>query len=310
MPATSRDFHEEDLLPCLNIDERRIGDSMIGRTRAILMWKRLFRLQSFEGRVLEYDPPLSGHRVIGFGCGVFVDHEFVAAELANPRPGLNDRLIASIESGAASVVLTDANLRARNARGTLDMVVLYANWVDSLLNNEQRLEIQRVFAITMFEAFSGYRLGTILCEEIGGVMRHFREATRVWRLVQQFREQDRGLISLTKGDALNVAGSVYGGLFCYQEPTLKLRNGDKQLLIAARGGATDIELATTLNLSLAAVKKRWRSVFDRIALKRPDLLPCAARQWISEIRGPQKRHIILAYIREHPEELRPFDNSD
>ena len=64
----------------------------------------------------------------------------------------------------------------------------------------------------MFEVYSGYRLGTILCEEIGEVLRNFREATRVWRLVQQFKELDRGIICLTRDDALNVAGSVYGGL--------------------------------------------------------------------------------------------------
>jgi hypothetical protein len=190
------------------------------------------------------------------------------------------------------------------------MVVLYANWMDSLVNNLQRAEIQGMFALKMFEVFSGYRLGTILCEEIGGVIRNFRKATHVWRVVQQFREHDRALICLSRADALNVAGSVYGELFRYREPTLKFRSGEKQLLIAARDGATDSQLATTLNLSLAAVKKRWRAIFDRIVLKRPDLLPVSARQQISEVRGPQKRHFILAYVRQHPEELRPFDNSD
>jgi hypothetical protein len=223
---------------------------------------------------------------------------------------LNDRLIATMESGGASAVLSATNLRALNTRGTLDMIVLYANWMDSLVNSRQRTEVQREFALKMFEAFSGYRLGTILCEEIGEAFRNFRQATHVWRLVKEFKGQDRGLICLTRQDALSVAGSVYGGLFCYQEPTLKLRNGDKQLLIAAKDGATDSELASALDLSLAAVKKRWRSVFDRTALKRPDLFPAEVERWISEMRGPQKRHIILAYIREHPEELRPFDNSD
>ena len=133
MSATCRDVRGEDLLLCLNVDQRRIGDGIIGRTRAISMWRRLLRCESFKGQVFEFNPPLSGHQIIGFGCGVFVDHEFVGTELANPQPGLNDRLIASMEPGSSSVVLSDAKLRALNTYGTLDMVVLYANWMDSLL---------------------------------------------------------------------------------------------------------------------------------------------------------------------------------
>jgi hypothetical protein len=61
---------------------------------------------------------------------------------------------------------------------------------------------------------------------------------------------------------------------------------------------------------MEAVKKRWRSVFDKIAVKRPDLLPLSAGAEVSGRRGPQKRHMVLAYIREHPEELRPTEDID
>lgn len=310
MAITSRSFRYEDLLPCLEIDQRRIGDAIVGRERATMLWRCLTRESSFRGVVFECNPPLSGHQIIGFGCGVFVAPAFVAAELANPRPGLNDRLIASIDPRSSSVVLSDAKMRALNTHGTLDLVVLYANWLDSLINSRQRAEIQMMFALKMVEQFSGYRLRTVLCEEIGEVIRHFRESTCVWRLVQQFNGEDRGLICLTGQDALDVAGSSYGALFCYQEPKLKFRNGDKQLLIAATQGATDIQLTKILNISLASVKKRWRSVFDRVALKRPDLVPDQEERASPEKRGIQKRHIVLAYMREHPEELRPFEDSD
>jgi len=71
-------------------------------------------------------------------------------------------------------------------------------------------------------------------------------------------------------------------------------------------GDTDHELAARMNLSFAAVKKRWASLFDRIAGIRPDLLPNAEHREGQESRGPQKRHRILAYVRSHPEEVRPF----
>jgi len=39
---------------------------------------------------------------------------------------------------------------------------------------------------------------------------------------------------------------------------------------------------------------------------RPGLLPDANQRGFHESRGPQKRHRILAYVRSHPEEIRPF----
>jgi hypothetical protein len=73
---------------------------------------------------------------------------------------------------------------------------------------------------------------------------------------------------------------------------------------------TDEGLARELNLKLTAVKRRWLTLFERIADVHPDLLPPDVRlpengdNHIGK-RGPQKRHHLLAYVREHPEELRP-----
>src|SRR5215471_9902165 len=99
MSITSRNFRQRDLLPCLNVDPRRIGDGMVGHERAISIWKELLQYQSFAATVFECD-----HRVMGFGCGVFVNPDFAAHELANPHPGLNDRVIASMDFGSVGVV--------------------------------------------------------------------------------------------------------------------------------------------------------------------------------------------------------------
>jgi hypothetical protein len=120
-----------------------------------------------------------------------------------------------------------------------------------------------------------------------------------------FPEHDRALVVMTREQALAVSGSVAASLYLYQEPVLRLRDKDKHLLSEAMFGETDTELAAKLNLSLSTVKKRWNSLFARFAEVRPDLLPEAdARE--SESRGLQKRHRILAYVRAHPQEVRPY----
>jgi hypothetical protein len=99
-------------------------------------------------------------------------------------------------------------------------------------------------------------------------------------------------------------GSVGNILFSVRKPALRLRDSDQQLLLAALRGATDQELASGLGFSLSAVKARWRSAIARVEETMPDLVCDAVSH---EGRGAQKRHRVLAYVRSHPEELRPFD---
>ena len=94
-------------------------------------------------------------------------------------------------------------------------------------------------------------------------------------------------------------------LFTYLEPVMRLRDTDQELLLAALDGLTDGQLADVLDLKLPALKKRWASLFDRVGRVRPDLVPQSDRE-TPDTRGPQKRHRLLAYLREHPEELRPL----
>jgi hypothetical protein len=95
-------------------------------------------------------------------------------------------------------------------------------------------------------------------------------------------------------------------LFDYHKPALGLRRAEKQLLAEALKGGTDNEIAQRMNLSVPTVKKRWASLFDRVADARPELLPEGGPKESQENRGPQKRHRILAYVRSHPVEVRPY----
>ena len=45
-------------------------------------WSRLIGHPSFVGAVLQSDPPIQGHKFIGFGCAVMVSRGFLDAELS------------------------------------------------------------------------------------------------------------------------------------------------------------------------------------------------------------------------------------
>jgi DNA-binding NarL/FixJ family response regulator len=75
---------------------------------------------------------------------------------------------------------------------------------------------------------------------------------------------------------------------------------------AALTGGTDGEIANSMGISRFTVKTTWRAIYDRVALRQPDLVPDRSHEdGQAHARGKQKKQRLLDYLREHPEELRP-----
>ena len=101
-------------------------------------------------------------------------------------------------------------------------------------------------------------------------------------------------------------GSWVGALFDYHPPILGLNRSEQRLLSCALPGETDEQLAGMLGTSLSGVKKMWVSIYRRVEECLPELIPDPLRSDIpASGRGREKRRHLLAYLREHPEELRP-----
>jgi hypothetical protein len=101
--------------------------------------------------------------------------------------------------------------------------------------------------------------------------------------------------------------SWVGALFDYHPPMLGFSPREQRLLSCALTGATDEHLAEMLETSLAAVKKIWVAIYHRVESSVSELIPDSLRSEIpASGRGREKRRRLLAYLRDHPEELRPF----
>lgn len=117
------------------------------------------------------------------------------------------------------------------------------------------------------------------------------------------RFDDGGWVgSITKSDAEKNWAMHFASLFQYRPPRLDLSASYKELLRPALEGMTDEELSDRLCLSLSAVKKRWAAVYDHVSLKgiHAGLPACEGK------RGPERRRLLLEYLRWHPEELNPI----
>ena len=101
-------------------------------------------------------------------------------------------------------------------------------------------------------------------------------------------------------------GSRVGELFDYRPPILGFSRSEQRLLSGAFSGATDEHLAEMQGTSLSTIKKMWISIYRRVEDSLPDLISDSLRTDLSANgRGTEKRRRLLAYVREHPEELRP-----
>jgi hypothetical protein len=297
-----RTITEADLPSCLEVRPANLGDELVGREAAVAAWRILVADPFFITAAFEADPSIQGRRIIAFGASAFVSAAFMDAEIAHPQPCINSRIIASVHAGQ-SVVLTPDQIANANAGAGLDTVILSGSWCHTILSPSESTEVQTLIPMAYIALNAGYRLRRILWETSSETEERFARLSGVYTAIGAFPQAGRVLNLMTQSSVVGVPGSLGNVLFRYADPLLRLREPDRQLLIAAERGVTDTELATALGLSLSAVKARWRSIFSRIVEVKPDLVDGGNN---GAGRGLQKRHRVLAYVREHPENLRPY----
>jgi len=298
-----RPISEPDLSECLNIQLACLGDEIVDRRTALRIWKSLLDHPAFQANVIESDRPIAGHSIVACGMGVFVTKAFADREIKTPRPGINSRIIAGLVSGD-SVVLSRNQIAAGNAGEGLDFVNMYGTWRDGIMSAAQLAEAQALLGSSFVEHFAGYRFNRVLKEAVGHSRIALARATGTYRMVAEFPETGSALAVATPESVSSAPYSVAAKLYRYKPPVLRLSPAEQRLLAAALAGKTDAELSIDLGLSIEAIKKRWMSIFERVEQFKPGIL--SRSDVDNDGRGPQKRHRVVAYIRTHPEELRPF----
>lgn len=277
------------------------------------LWKQLLGREAFRAFVFE-ETRTGRVRIVGVGISVFVSDTFVA-ELKSPPfvwigPEITRRILRR-----NSPLLSDKELRKANSDGGLCLTP----WI-AAFDAEHPLSLDAHTG--MFAAFvaehRGFQLkelvsSTISPENLEGAIRsggllvdpatgHYIDT--VDRPLAEIFAQPH-LVGLTKELANARFGTWIGSLFVYTPPHFGFSPSEQRLLLTALRGGTDEDLARELGVSLSAVKKTWRSIYARVALRAPGLIPDPVPEELTSERGREKKQRLLAYLREHPEELRP-----
>lgn len=312
-----RPLRREDVPACIHmLAEHPILGSRFGTAANLLeaAFALAWTLDSVISVALEERLPNGQARFLGAGLVGFVTDEFLARLKTPPFFWIGPEVTRLMVAGR-SPFLSNEQLKTANSSGGLNTVT----WLYLLnLAEMQRFEVQRVAMDAYRCMLRGYRLKEIIGqttvpEELlaalhsGGLLLGpdglpLKDAPHSPEKVASKPH----VLSMSRDLLPQYLGTWTSLMFTYQEPLLGFARSEQRLLDAALLGVTDEELATELKISLSAVKKTWRSIYTRVSRSSTGILPGTLEtRTDSSDRGKGKKHRILTYVREHPEELRP-----
>ena len=235
MPITWRPATVADIDQCLSIQPLYLGDALVGKPAAVDAWKRLARDGFSASSVLESTSLPVGNRIVGFGASVFLSSAFAIAELANPRPDINSRIIAGVHS-RHSVLATPDEVARANAGLGLDIMVLFGTWQNKILSQQESQDARTHLASGFVQKHAGYRIRRVFSEAADQLERDFLVQSIEFQLLADYPKSGRALFLMTQESVQGIHGSVGNILFKRCIPVLHLRDSDQQLLRAALGG--------------------------------------------------------------------------
>lgn len=259
-----------------------------------------------------------GSRVVSFSATIFVTDEFCSEARLTLPPYLGVELARRYLSRQLPVLNREQVARA-NAGGGLNVVMCFEGWAQDGAP-EQFLATREKQSEAFCFALRGYRIKEFLADPIGKeraqwmlgagarLRRDYSDSFRKGRLPKPAASRWPCLVGLTKEEALAHPGSNIASLFIYTAPRFQFSRSERALLQHAIMGETYEKLATSLSLSPWTVKKRWHAIYERVMDVDYELLPppIAYGPHVSS-RGAERRRHLLNYLRQHLEELRPYE---
>jgi|SRR5689334_11521514 hypothetical protein len=286
-----------DFTTCRSLLNPALGLSQRTLQQLPAIWRKLTAFGTFS--VVE-DPGKPYPACIeGFGASVFVDDGFVDEFLEQDRNYLDAALYERIVRGPSPVLQMNQVARANSGEG-LNLVVLNFGLRDYDLSNPVTQRVVQMGSTAFYALHAGYRLKTILNEVVGTPAADYMKAGG-FRL--QKTSNPLHLFVLRRAWVQPGVIDTVSSLFYPPPPQIGFSPSEQRVLVHALLNQTDIEIARRLGLSLDAVKKTWRRIYERVSTRLPYLV--ADERKPGGGRSSEKRRHVLEHMRAHPEEVRP-----
>ena len=271
------------------------------------IWTRLLGHPGFNADVIEDLNRPPGQRIVGLGVAIALDARWSRRLRDDPPPHAAVELYTELLDGRFQPP-GDKELAQLNARGEVNFLVLHYEQLLTDLANPDTLQVLGV-AMSLFRfAHAGYRLQCLYQEgtaEQAGYLQSMGFRPRTARSQPALPE----LFGLHRLEAtMLLPGTPVRDAFQFTPPRFGFAASERRMLRLAVTDLTDEAIGDELGISGHGVKKLWRLVHQRAQDALPALFVEGSQQPGGEggSRGPEKRRALLQYLRQHPEELRPY----
>lgn len=276
-------------------------------------WRVLLDNPAAISLVVEDGARPAGRRLLGCGQLVFVTDRFVRWAKSGQSPKVNMQATRAMPDGSWPLLMLPEVARA-NAGGGLNG--LFTRWgrAEAVLDPAERREVGRFMHDASRTLTRGYQFKELLIQAYGEEAHE--QALRAGFLDREryegfcaglpARPHDLAvLMGVTREEACGMEGCVMSHFFIHRPPRFGFTGRQQQLLCLSLRlqDSADNHLAEALGVSVSAVKNWWQLIYERVAEVDADLLPLAD---VDRARGPEKRRRLMQYVRDHPEELRPY----
>ncbi|MBV9852667.1 MAG: hypothetical protein JO250_23650 [Armatimonadetes bacterium] len=318
MDLTTRITDERDWDECVPLLQDGFLYSPAQRACLPAFWRQMQDQGRLNSALLEDRDRPKGRRILQFGVSVFVTDVFFQEAEDSNSPGLSLRVMERVWQGR-SPLLDRTAIRDVNSGDGLNLLVLHQGLALAGLSDTDLAPALAKIPESFFWLHEGYRLRAILMEFYDAFVIQFSlDSGFRQRASYEFTPPSDVspsygrpcLLGISREEALAQPGAYIAKIFPYTPPRLFFRPGEQHLLQRALLGETDAELAAALKIAPDTVKTRWRAIYERVAERVPDLLPPPDAGLAEARRGPEKRRLLLRYLRDHSEELRPVRPPD
>ena len=249
---------------------------------------------------------------VAFGGSAFVEERLLAGWLADGKPYPSNHLLRGLRDGTAAPLEADA-IRAGNRGAGLALMVVHFVLAHRSLDHPVIRRFMPAGNAAWYFAHGGYNLNSVCFEVYGAEYGAFMAAGgyELWNDYSGNREAAEAPAELRpamygqRRDRMPV-GAMFPPslmLFNVQPPLLDLKPSEQRIALRALLGYTDARIAEILGLSAETVRKAWIRIFSAAEQVLPALFEADAS---SGSRGPEKRRLLIEYLRVHMEELRPW----
>ena len=301
MELRAREAEPDDFRHLLRLTYPAAKPGTVLRREVEAEWDWLWRSGRYLATVVE---DRERGDAVGFWGAVLIAPGFYRRLVKAHHPYCNRRLARAPKLGDQPWATPEGLMD-----GTATMLINHCAW-DTRLGEPETAVVRGATSNAFLDQHGGYALARMAVEVVGSEFRDLTLRTgasvvndyAAWSDARFLHEAERPyLLAIERDEALRTENHWHTRAFRNQAAKLDLSAIQRETLRYARSGLTDAQIAERLCLSVETVRKRWEGVYARFYDRLPGVLAVTA----DGKRGAEKRRLVLSFLQDRLEELRP-----